>query len=66
MDDKLMTPTDSLSQSEANKFRDEAKCLLHEQFCIMGRNDREAVERIVDCIIAAAVFQFAAATSAMP
>jgi hypothetical protein len=47
------------AQIEADKLRNEAKTLLHEQFCFMGRSDRDsdrdAVDRVIDCIIDAAL-----------
>jgi hypothetical protein len=48
------------AQIEADKLREEAKSRLHAMLCIMGRNDRSAVERIVDCIIGATLLEGAA------
>jgi hypothetical protein len=45
--------------TESDKLRAEAKERLHELLCFMGRNDHEAVERIVDCIIGAATLEAA-------
>lgn len=48
-------------QDESDKLRAEAKAILREQFALMGQHFGSfAVDRVVDCIIGAAVLEIAA------
>jgi len=47
-------------QEEANKLRDEAKKILHSKFKIPDNCIDHGLERLVDCIIGAAILEIAA------